>query len=102
MLEVDGKVVDEPYLDPAVVTPTACGSPFSDTVVQPDHVFVMGDNRGASKDSRDGQVNIPPTATWSGRAFVIIWPFGDWKWLDAVTAGDSRQAGRRGAPSSSV
>ncbi len=81
VLEVDGKVVDEPYLDPAVVTPTACGSPFSDTVVQPDHVFVMGDNRGGSKDSRDGQVGQIAYGDLVGRAFVIIWPFGDWKWL---------------------
>ena len=81
VLEVDGKVVDEPYLDPTVVTPASCGSPFGDTVVQDDHVFVMGDNRGGSKDSRDSQVGQIAYGDLVGRAFVVIWPIGDWRWL---------------------
>ncbi|MCU1503897.1 MAG: signal peptidase [Ilumatobacteraceae bacterium] len=81
VLRVNGKVVNEPYLDPTIVTSTSCGPPFSDTIVQKDHVFVMGDNRGGSKDSRDEQVGQITYGNLVGRAFVIIWPFGDWKWL---------------------
>ena len=81
VLKVDGQVVNEPYLDPEVVTPTSCGAPFGDTVVQSDHVFVMGDNRGGSKDSRDDQVGQIAYGNLVGRAFVVIWPFGDWRWL---------------------
>jgi signal peptidase I len=81
VLEVDGKVVNEPYLDPTVVTPTSCGSSFGDTVVEPSHVFVMGDNRGGSKDSRDSQVGQITYGNLVGRAFVVIWPVGDWRWL---------------------
>ena len=81
VLEVDGKGVDEPYLDPTVVTPASCGSSFGDTVVQDDHVFVMGDNRGGSKDSRDSQVGQIAYGDLVGRAFVVIWPIGDWRWL---------------------
>src|SRR6478609_8778851 len=81
VLKVDGRVVNEPYLDPAVVTPTSCGSSFGDTVVQKDHVFVMGDNRGGSKDSRDSQVGQIAYGDLVGRAFVVIWPVGDWRWL---------------------
>jgi signal peptidase I len=64
-----------------VVTPTSCGPPFDDTVVQAKHVFVMGDNRGGSKDSRDDQVGQITYGNLVGRAFVVIWPFGDWRWL---------------------
>lgn len=81
VLKVDGRIVNEPYLDPSIVTPTSCGSSFGDTVIEHDHVFVMGDNRGGSKDSRDGQVGQISYSNLVGRAFVVIWPVGDWKWL---------------------
>lgn len=81
VLKVDGKVVNEPYLDPTIVTPTSCGDAFGDTVVQQDHVFVMGDNRGGSLDSRKSQVGQIAYGDLVGRAFVVIWPIGDWRWL---------------------
>jgi signal peptidase I len=80
-LKVDDKLVNEPYLDPNVVTPTSCGPSFGPTVVAANHVFVMGDNRGGSKDSRDDQVGQIAYGDLVGRAFVVIWPFGDWRWL---------------------
>jgi len=81
VLRVGDKVVEEPYLDPAIVTTTSCGPSFADTVVKSKHVFVMGDYRGGSKDSRDGQVGQISYGNLVGRAFVVIWPFGDWRWL---------------------
>jgi signal peptidase I len=44
---VDGRLLDEPYLPPAVVT-----SDFAPVQVPPDQLWVMGDNRGNSGDSR--------------------------------------------------
>ncbi len=77
---IDGRVLNEPYLDPEVVTPTDCGGDYVlDGVVPDDHVFVMGDNRGGSQDSRViGTINDDDLV---GRAFVVFWPQSHWQWL---------------------
>jgi signal peptidase I len=77
---IDGRVLNEPYLDPAVVTPTDCGGDYTlDGVVPEDHVFVMGDNRGGSQDSRViGPISEDDLV---GRAFVVFWPQSHWQWL---------------------
>ncbi|MCU1396838.1 MAG: signal peptidase [Ilumatobacteraceae bacterium] len=77
---INDKVLVEPYLDPKVVTPGNCGPNFAKLTVEKDHVFVMGDNRPGSGDSRGtlGQVDYDQIV---GRAFVVIWPKSHWKWL---------------------
>jgi signal peptidase I len=77
---IDGRILNEPYLDPEVVTPTDCGGDYRlDGVVPADHVFVMGDNRGGSQDSRViGPVHEDDLV---GRAFVVFWPIDHWQWL---------------------
>ncbi|MFK8026368.1 MAG: signal peptidase I [Ilumatobacter sp.] len=72
------RVLNEPYLDPDVISDT-CGGDFDPRVVPPDHVFVMGDNRSGSQDSR----TLGPIAEADliGRAFVVFWPQSDWSWL---------------------
>jgi signal peptidase I len=76
---INGQHLDEPYLDPEVVTPGNCGGDLPATVVPEDHVFVMGDNRAGSLDSR----NLGPIdeSDLVGRAFVVFWPKSDWQWL---------------------
>jgi signal peptidase I len=79
VLFVNGKELVEPYLDPTVVTLNSCGGDQAKLTIPADHVFVMGDNRGGSKDSRDiGPVDYGDLL---GRAFVVIWPSRDWHWL---------------------
>ena len=79
VLLVNGIVVVEPYLDPAVVFASHCGADQSALLVPDESVFVMGDNRAGSKDSRDlGAISYDDLI---GRAFVVIWPMGDWQWL---------------------
>lgn len=64
---VDGVAISEPYLDEDVVMPD--DGPFE---VGEDEVFVMGDNRQFSFDSRRfGTIDYEALV---GRAFVIIWP----------------------------
>jgi signal peptidase I len=77
---IDGRVLNEPYLDPEVVTPTDCGGDYSaNGPVPEDHVFVLGDNRGGSQDSRViGPISEDDLV---GRAFVVFWPQSHWQWL---------------------
>ena len=71
---VDGLEVVEPYLPAG----TATGD-FPAVVVPPDTVWVMGDNRANSADSRIfGPV---PESTVVGRAFARVWPIGHTSFL---------------------
>jgi signal peptidase I len=73
-LTVNGKAVDEPYLYPG---DKASDDEFSVTVPA-GRLWVMGDHRGVSQDSRyhrelaDGTVPVDGVV---GKAFVIVWPF---------------------------
>ncbi|MEA3503037.1 MAG: signal peptidase I [Actinomycetota bacterium] len=71
---IDGVPIDEPYLKEGSVMPD-----FGPITVPPGEMFVMGDNRNASQDSR--YFGAVPTATIVGRAFVIMWPVAHWTTL---------------------
>lgn len=78
-VRIDGRLLVEPYLDPTVVTPGNCGGDFGPISVPAETVFVMGDNRAGSQDSRAlGPIPIDDIV---GRAFVVFWPRSDWQWL---------------------
>ncbi|MGW7586810.1 signal peptidase I [Kitasatospora sp. NPDC054768] len=102
-LRVNGVALDEPYLFPGA---TPCDNdPVGTVTVPKDKLWVMGDHRNNSRDSRwhhnetgDGFV---PVDNVVGRAFVVAWPLSDWSTLpvpdtfDKVPAG---AAGTAGAP----
>src|SRR3954447_1026388 len=73
-LFIDGQRVSEPYLDPAVVSADRCGISQVPVEVAAGHVFVMGDNRDASLDSRIESIGQIPFDHLIGRAVVIVWP----------------------------
>lgn len=79
VVTIDGRRLLEPYLDPTIVTPGNCGRDFDALTVPDDHVFVMGDNRPGSQDSRE--LDSIPFDDLVGRAFVVFWPRADWQWL---------------------
>jgi signal peptidase I len=78
---IDGRVLEEPYLDSQLVTPGTCGGDYGPTTVPDDHVFVMGDNRAGSQDSRSDAVGPIDVDDIVGRAFVVFWPISHWSWL---------------------
>lgn len=66
---VNGVALDETYLDEGQYT-----NDFGPVVIELDHLWLMGDNRVRSSDSRYfGQV---PVDNVIGRAFFLYWPLG--------------------------
>ncbi|PZE73719.1 signal peptidase I [Curtobacterium sp. MCBD17_019] len=83
-LSVNGVPIKEPYITLPAGETRASGTDFSITV--PAHsLWVMGDNRYDSKDSRYNRQTpshgFVPESDVVGRAFVISWPTSRWSWL---------------------
>jgi signal peptidase I len=68
---IDGRRLVEPYLPPGVVT-----SDFGPIVVPDGRVFVMGDNRPNSHDSRFPDIGPIDVESIVGRAIARVWPPG--------------------------
>lgn len=71
---VDGQALEEAYVSP---------EPYQDmpaAVVPEDSVFVMGDNRANSMDSR--MVGAIPHDQIVGHAMAVIFPFDEWRGLN--------------------
>lgn len=87
---VNGEKVNETYIQGAIDAAEANGGTynvkdfpneqFPDGKVPEGHVFVMGDNRPNSTDSR--MIGYVPLGDIVGRADVIFWPISDVKWIN--------------------
>lgn len=75
---VDGVLLDEPYIKDRTLGGINWDFP---SVVPEGKVFVMGDNRLISKDSRDSDVGLIHMSDIIGKAQAVIFPFDHVKYL---------------------
>lgn len=68
---INGEELQEDYLQPNVVTEDLNG-PFTDIVVPQDCIFVMGDNRAQSTDSR--RFGCIPLEKIESKVWIRFWP----------------------------
>lgn len=74
---INGKELHEPYL------PEPIQFDFSEVEVPEGFIFVMGDNRNDSEDSR--MVGPVALSEVRGRAYAIVWPQDKWAKLSGYT-----------------
>ncbi len=76
---VDGIIYDEPYISTVTNEPTDYWSIPS--VIPKGYVFVMGDNRSFSLDSRDKRLQLVSEKDIVGKAELIVFPFNRIQYL---------------------
>ena len=84
-MSVNGVPLDEPYVALPAGESKVSRDDF-DVTVPDDSLWVMGDNRYNSKDSRYNTETplkgFVPMENVVGRAVVVSWPISNWVWLD--------------------
>ncbi len=75
-VSVDGKVYDETYIAEPI-SPSRLGNMEYPYTVPEDTVFVLGDNRNNSHDSRDSDVGAVPVKNIIGKAQIRLLPLYD-------------------------
>jgi signal peptidase I len=79
-LYVNGELVEEPYMAKYRASQPEQFNTYVEEITVPDgHVFVLGDNRNHSKDSRlIGPIKVEKII---GKANIVFWPFSDFRYI---------------------
>ena len=75
-LYINGKLIEEPYIKEKMT------QDFQETHVPEGTVFVMGDNRNYSKDSRNPSVGFIPIENIWGKVKFRYWPLAKIQWFN--------------------
>lgn len=79
---VDGEALNEPYLNEAVMNRPGGSLTIDELTVPEGCVFVLGDNRNHSSDSRHVELGAIDERYILGKAVMIIFPFSNFGTLD--------------------
>lgn len=77
---VDGEILPEDYINEPMQVP-GYGEGINHVVVPDGCIFVMGDNRNHSADSRYPAIGIVDTRCVIGHGVAVLFPFHHWKGL---------------------
>lgn len=77
---VDGTIIPEPYLDGSTFGGIYADYEIPD-VVPKGKVFVMGDNRKVSMDSRSSEIGLIDVENVIGKAQLVLFPFNNFGYL---------------------
>lgn len=77
LVYVDGVALDEPYLGEMMEAPDSIYMTNNSLTVPEGSIFVMGDNRNHSTDSRDVRLGTVDERYVLGRALFVLMPFQD-------------------------
>ena len=72
---VNGELQNEDYIL------SKCRGDYPKSTIPDGHIFVMGDNRNNSEDSRFPDVGFVPFDLIKGKAMLVFWPLDAWKTL---------------------
>lgn len=79
-VRVDGELLEEDYIKEQMFVPSY-GEGINHVTVPEGCLFVMGDNRNQSADSRYPNIGIVDTRCVIGRGLAVMFPFEHWKKL---------------------
>lgn len=79
---VDDELLTEPYIKNATID---AGNWDYPEIVPDGKVFVMGDNRQNSSDSRDERIGLINETDIIGKAQIVVYPFSQFKYLYNVS-----------------